>query len=283
MRYRTIEFDKLKQYFGEPYTVDLDSAQGSITIYAPTVGNIIQLGEKEFYQTLNIFTTNTTANRLMLWELPQRIDWNEFSDFNLFCLLYKNISYNASKLLFGEDIHFDNFELYTKTIQQKKEKQNQQENIDTESSEDEYELVETMILYDKENEIEINEEVYQTISQYLKSIFNIYPEELITSDKFLKNLWIQKDKRAAQREKIKEEKGEKETFSVQTLVSACINHPGFKYNLQQLKDVGIAQFYDSVKRLQIYENTTACLKGMFSGMVDGSKISPDSYNYFKDI
>ena len=47
--------------------------------------------------------------------------------------------------------------------------------------------------------------------------------------------------------------------------------------------MNIFEFYDSVKRLQVYENATACLKGLFSGFVDGSKISADQYNFMKEI
>ena len=54
------EFDRLQMYFGEPYVIDLDNAYGSITVYSPTIGDIVRLGEKRFYQTLNIFICTTT-------------------------------------------------------------------------------------------------------------------------------------------------------------------------------------------------------------------------------
>jgi len=62
-----------------------------------------------------------------------------------------------------------------------------------------------------------------------------------------------------------------------------VNHPGFKYKLQELREVGVCEFYDSVQRLQIYESATAVMKGMFSGMVDSSKIKPDQYNWMKQF
>ena len=45
-------------FFGEPYVIDLDNTIGSITVFQPTIGDLIALGEKKFYQTLNIFITN---------------------------------------------------------------------------------------------------------------------------------------------------------------------------------------------------------------------------------
>lgn len=252
-----IEFDKLQMYFGEPYVIDLPNISGSITVYSPTIGDIVRLGEKTFYSTLSIFTTNTTTYRLMLWD--NGLDWNTISDFQLFMMLYRGIDPEASKLMFG-DLDWSKFQMYTKQLSQQEE--------------------EELILYDSENDIEITEEVYWHISQYLRAVFNIIPEEKITTNKTLKEWYISKDRRELE---IEERKEENTQTSIQSLISACVNHPGFKYNLQQLKEVGVAQFYDSVKRLQVYENTTACLKGMFSGFVDGSKIKENEYNFMRDL
>ena len=71
--------------------------------------------------------------------------------------------------------------------------------------------------------------------------------------------------------------------SIQALISSCINHPGFKYSLKDLKHVGVAEFYDSVKRLQVYEQSTALMKGMYSGFVDGSKLKATDYNFMREI
>ena len=62
-----ITFDRLKMYFREPYTIDLEGTDGSITLTQPSIGDIVDLGEKRFYTTLNVFTTNTTAFMLQLW------------------------------------------------------------------------------------------------------------------------------------------------------------------------------------------------------------------------
>ena len=136
------------------------------------------------------------------------------------------------------------------------------------------------VLYDLVNKIEINEEVYFHLSQYLRNVFNIFPEEKITKDKILKKWYIEKDKRE---QKNNENKKEKEDSGLLSLVSGCCNHPGFKYKSNELKELGVYQFYDSVKRLQVYESTTALQKGMFSGFMDSKGIKPDDYNFMKPI
>jgi len=40
---------------------------------------------------------------------------------------------------------------------------------------------------------------------------------------------------------------------------------------------------DSVQRLQIYESSTALMKGMYSGFLDTSKINKEELNFMRDI
>lgn len=250
LRYPPIEFDRLQMYMGFPYVINLESAEGSITISVPTMRTFIELGEKRYLQTINVFTTNTTEYRVPLWDVG--IDWNEISDFELFCMLYKQIDSEISKSIFG-DFDFNDLELYKKD--------------------------EIVVLYDEKKNIEINEEVYQHIAQYLRIIFNINPPEKITKDKFLKEMYIKKDRVDAEIKK----KKQKENTSIQPLISACVNHPGFKYKLKEVLDMGIYEFYDSVARLNIYESTTAVLKGMYSGFVDSKAFKPDDFNFMREL
>lgn len=254
-----IEFDELQLYFGEPYTIDLDNAEGSITIYQPTIGQILAIGEKRFYSTLNIFITNTTQYRLFLWE--NGLDWNEISDFDLFRMLIGSADPVITEMMFPE-INFSNFELYFREYSEEDKRP---------------------VLYDPINQIEINEEVYFHISQYLRAVFATEPDEKITLDNTLKEWYIEKDKAIIKNEQSRKDKGKKDQSSMRPVISACVNHPGFKYKLKELKEVGVCEFYDSVKRLQLYESATAVMKGLYSGMVDGKKIKPDQYNFMKPI
>ena len=255
-RYPAFEFDRLQMYFGQPYVIDLESAKGKVIVLIPTIGDLVEVGEKDFYATLNIFITNTTAYRLMLHEI--NLDWNVVTDFELFCMLYQKIDQNVANLLF-DHIDFSKFELSTKQTIGSDEK--------------------TIVLYDKENDIEINEEVYQHIAQFLRMVFNMQPEEKITDDPMLKEMYLHKDRRQLEIEKTKKQKTDN---SMLPLISACVNHPGFKYKLLELRHVNVCEFYDSVKRLQIYENTTALLRGSYSGMIDSSKIDKEQFNFMRE-
>ena len=43
------------------------------------------------------------------------------------------------------------------------------------------------------------------------------------------------------------------------------------------------EFYDAIQRLQIYESSTALMKGMYSGMISAKNIDSESYNFMRNI
>jgi len=245
------EIDKLKMYFGETYIIECESE--NIQIFQPTIGDILYFGEKDFYAMLNMFVLNPTSYRLQLWKMG--IDWNTISDYELFCMFVKSLPTDSTKLLFG-DLDFTLFNLYSKKIEE-----------DT-----------VVTLYNKEQDVEIDENTYMCIAEYLRLMFNIYPKVEKAKNKATKEAMIWEDEL-----NLAHNKKESNKSMLLPLVSACVNHPGFKYKLEDLKDMGIVQFMDSVQRLQIYESTISLMHGMYSGMIDTKGISHDALNFMRDI
>lgn len=251
-----LKIDKLKLYFGEPYIINTPSKD--ITVYQPTIGDIMELGEEKFYSVVNVFIANSTMYRLQLWDLG--IDWNTVSDFQIFSMLVTNLSVDDTRILFG-DIDFTTFEFYTKkTI-----------------SEDEEEITE-IVLYSPVFDIEINEQVHAQMSLYIKTMMNIFPKVEKAKGKTTKQ-WIIDE----EREKQKQNKDKEYSSSLLPLISGCLNHAGFKYKKAELKEVGIIEFMDSVQRLQVYESTTALLRGAYSGFMDTSKVNKEEFNFMREI
>ena len=44
-----VEVDLLKLYFGDPYEIDLENAPGKVTVYSPTIGDMVRIGERKFW------------------------------------------------------------------------------------------------------------------------------------------------------------------------------------------------------------------------------------------
>ena len=246
------KFDPLKMYFREDYFVK------GIRIVQPTINDILNMGESKFYSDLSPFLYNSTSIRVMLWDLPQRIDWCNVKDIEVFGILKNmtNTDNSAIRLLFP-DYRIEHMQLMQLNEKNSNECQ--------------------LFLYDEENDFVLNESEYMEIAEYIRTLLNIHPKIEKAKGKTTKQWMIDEDRmNMAQRD-------EKNTSTLLPLISACINHPGFKYKLQELREVGIYEFMDSVQRLQIYESSRALLNGSYSGMCDLSRVDNNQFNFMRDI
>lgn len=258
------EISLLQLYFGDPYQVS-----DKILIYQPTIGGILEydkkFGESEFWSMLNVFIGNTTSYRLLLWDMG--IDWNEISDFQLFSLLIKTLKVENTEILFG-DLDLSSFDAYMKQIPNEDEFDNKEES----------EPKQEMILWNPELDIEINEDIYKNIALYIRTMFNIFPKVEKAKGKTTKKWIIEED-----RMNLANAKKEDTTSTFLPLIESCCCHAGFKYKKNELREVGIYEFMRSVQRLQVYESTTALLKGMYSGFIDTKGIDKEEFDFMRDI
>ena len=246
------KFDPLKMYFREDYFVK------GIRIVQPTIGNILNMGESKFYYDLSPFLYNSTSIRVMLWDLQQRIDWCKVKDIEVFSMLKSmtDTDNSAIRLLFP-DYRIEHMQLM----------QFQEKDSDKP----------LLCLYDSENDFILKESEYMEIAEYIRTLLNIHPKVEKAKGKTAKKWMIDEDRiNMAQKE-------DKNNSILLPLVSACINHPGFKYKLQELREVGIYEFMDSVQRLQIYESTRALIGGSYSGFADMSKVPKEQFNFMREL
>jgi hypothetical protein len=243
-------FNKLKMYFGEDYEVI-----PGVTISMPTLADIIEIGEEDFYRSLSPFLYNSTSIRLLLWE--NQIDWCKVKDIEVFAMLISTVEKEALNILF-KNISFDDFKL----LQFK-------ENQEAETPQ--------LVLYSESQNILWSEDNFMTIAEYIREIMNVHPKVEKAKGKTAKSWMIQEEKMHLIHKK------DKETSTLLPLISTCVNHPGFKYKTSELKEIGIYQFMDSVQRLQIYESSRALLSGSYSGFCDTSKIPKENFNFFREV
>ena len=241
-------FDPMRMLLCKDY-----QTQNGIIIRQPRIGEIVDIGEEKFYRNLNVWVTNTTSYRVALWHMD--VDWNKFTDFELFCSIYKATEPDVMSIILP-DIDLTSYEGKLRVL-----------------GEEQYEPV----LYSESEDQVIDYMTYLEISQYLRTMFNIFPKDEFGKGRATKEMMIWEDELNASKNE-----GSKFRSSLFPLVSACINHPGFKHSLQDLPEVGMFEFMDSVNRLQVYENTRALLAGSMSGFCDTSKIDKDNFNFMRD-
>lgn len=245
-------FDKLAMYFDKDYYVK------DIRIKMPTIGDILKFGESRFYNTFSPFFTNSTSIRVQLWDMEPRVDWTKVKDIQVFNMLHLNLLDEEVVHSVFPDITFSDFQLMG--LKDDPEK---------------------LVLYSSSQQIILTEPEYMEIATYIRTVLNRFPKVEKAKGKTTKQWMIQED-RMKMLNSSKENDEENSSYLL-SLVSSCLNHPGFKYKLEDLENMGIYRFMDSVKRIQKYEHSTAVLKGMYSGFVDGSKINPEQYNFMGDV
>ena len=251
------KYDILRMYYGEDYVVC-----DGIIIHQPTIQEIIDYGEPEFWNTAYMLTANPTSMRLALWE--QGLDWNQVNDFNLFINLVSSLPQTSTSIFFG-DLDFTKFQVI------------QKEEVEEEKSP-------YVMIYMPNPTIQIDEDLYYRIVDYLRVMLDIHPKKQKAKNTATKELIIQEE-RQKQNLAMRNSKKEKVKKSVLfPLISACLNHPGFKYKKDELRNVCIVEFMDSVKRLHVYEEVTSLMTGMYMGMVDlkGRNLNKD-LNWARDL
>lgn len=245
-------FDKLKMYFGEDYTIN------GITISIPTIGDILDIGEKRFFKSLSPFLSNSTSIRVLLYDVFKK-DWNKTKDIEVFFILSNIVKDQEPLKLLFKNINFDDFMIV-------EAKKNLQDSSTTTS------------LYSRSQDILIYEDEYMEIAEYIRAMLNIHPKVEKAKGKTTKQWILQEDRMKAEQNQDKENDS-----TLLPLISACINHPGFKYKLEELKQVNICQFMDSVQRIQKYEQGTAALHGIYGGMVSAKDVPQELINFMGEL
>ena len=243
-------FNNLQLYFCKDYTVKHKDSNG-ITIRQPRISDFVTYGEKTVYESVMPFISNPTSLRVQLWEI--NIDWNKITDYQLFSLLITNCNNEFTEHIFG-DVDFSKFKMKPQGD------------------------INNFILHNEEQNIIIDENIYTCMAKYIQAMFCITLKTEHVKGRFNKEDTIREEKF-----ELAHGKNKNAGANLSTMISFCVNHPGFKYKLEELENIGIYAFMDSVNRLQIYESTSALMSGMYSGFCDTSKIDKEQFNFMRNI
>lgn len=247
-------FDKLKMYFGEDCTIN------GITISIPKIGAILKIGESKFYHSLSPFLSNPTSIRVMLYDAFNHKDWTKTKDIETFFILLQLVQDKEPLKLIFKDLDFNDI----KIVKLKRDVNGEEQDC--------FALVgpqQNLFLWDDE---------YLEIAEYIREMMHVHPKVEKIKGKSGKLWAIQEDKMNA----VQEKKDENSSILL-PLVSACINHPGFKYKLEELKDVNIYQFMDSTNRIQKYEQGIAAIHGIYGGMINSKNIPKELINFMGEL
>lgn len=241
------DFDELKMYFAEDYRIN-----DKIIIHQPTIGEIVEFGERRYFNTVYTLCSIPSDMKSYLQDVCQ-IDYMELEDFEYFMLISRGFTKDDTSLLLG-DIDLGAF----------------LPRIDPSNGEP--------ILYDPVNDVTIDKLIYLRIVGYLRKLHNIKPKVERAANKTTREILLRLD-----RERIEKQKNIPYKSFLKEYISAMMRYPGFKYKKNELKECGYYEFMDTVQGSQIYVASTALLKGAYGGMIDTSKINKNEFNWMRGV
>lgn len=239
-----LEFDELKMFFGYDYKVN-----DYITVHTPSIGEIIEFGEKEYFSTVYTLTAIPSDMKSQLFDME--IDYETLEDYHLFYMLTRAINKEQTSILLG-DLDLSKFEMC----------------LNNETKEE--------VMYNPETDAILDELAYQKLVGYIRKLHGIKPKIEHAKNKTTKKILIQLD-----RDRIAQAKNKPYTSQLRPLISAMMRYPGFKYKSNELKECSIYEFMDTVYGAQIYISSTALIQGSYSGMIDTSKINKKEFNWMR--
>lgn len=226
----TLSNDELKIYRGEDFVVSKH-----IVIHQPTLSEICDYGERDYYSMVYQLTATPQSMKWQLWDMG--IDYTKITPFELFYgLLYRLYPQEKTSILFGS-LDFTKFQVFRRTDDN------------------------SVFLHQPvQEDILIDEFTYNIIMDYLRKVHNIAKDEKIPANEATKMILIEDDREEYHRSQNKEYHSQ-----LKNMISAMINCEGFKYNHSQVWDMKINAFIDSVRRISKIKNADLLLQSGYSG------------------
>lgn len=241
-----IEVDELALYFGEPFIVNQ-----YITVFQPTIGQIVKYGERPYYSMVNTITAIPSDMKAALWDSPGNLDWTKIEDFQLFTQMCSSLPQEKTGILLG-DLNLADMKLF----------ENPQNG--------------EPILVDQNTGCVIDELAYMRMTSYICKMHNITKKVEKAANEFTKKFMIDED-----RQKNEYQKKQPYKSHLLPLISAVKARQG--YSKEYVRNMGLVEFYTEVERLQIIVQTDALIQGSYSGMIDTNKIPSKNFDWFRTI
>lgn len=217
-----------------------------IVIRIPTVREVLQ-DEDNYYGLVYSLTSMPIDRMVQLDDLG--IDFTQISDYDLFLLFFSAIRTQDTHLIFG-DLDLSKFALA--------------ESDDGGS----------FVLVDTENDIVIDRRVQLQIAATLRRIHHLEKNRRRPGNKEAQDFMLQ-----VEREKMKRQK-KRSTFSnLESLIVALVNTEQFCYRYDDVLDLTIYQFNESVRQIVHKVEYDNRMRGVYAGTISAKDLSQDDLNW----
>ena len=216
-----------------------------IHIVIPTVGEIID-HESDYYTAVSILTAMPIDFMVQLDDIG--VDFTEINEYDLFLILFEALRILDTSMVFG-DLDLKKFE-YGKHIESG-----------------------MRVVYDEENDIVIDRVIHTKIANALREIHHLEKNTKKPGNSDARDYMLERARKKMKRKK-KQEKSQ-----LEQLIVAMVNTEQFKYNFEDVRDMTIYQFNESVKQIQHKVDYDNRMFGIYSGSIDPKNMSQDDLNW----
>lgn len=273
------DIDELKIYRGSDIPIT-----DKIIVTQPTIDQIIEFGEKRYFQTVHCLTGVGADFKWQLWDYFNK-DYTTIDDFELFKLMiWRSLS---SKKHIHKELT-ENREKYAEQLKSISEEDLAEmlvnplslilKDIDLADFE-EYESDKSpeSFLYDKEHDITIDRFVYARIVDAVRKIHGFKRNNEIPANEITKMDLIDDARDEAMAAAQKPYKS-----VLQPLISALVVKTG-QLGSNSIWNTKIYMFFDSIKRINKIQDATLLLQGAYSGFASLKGVDKTRLDWAGDI
>ena len=273
------DIDELKIYRGSDIHIT-----DKIVVIQPTLDQIIEFGEKRYFQTVHCLTGVGADFKWQLWDY-YGIDYTTIDDFELFKkVIWRSLS--SKKHIYKELT--ENQEQYAKQLKNISKEELADmlvnplslilKNIDLADFEEyESDKYPETVLYDKERDITIDRFVYMRIVDAVRKIHGFKRNNQLPANDITKMFLIDDAREEAMAAANKEYKS-----MLQPLISALVCKTGQLGN-DSIWNTKIYMFFDAIKRMNKIQDATLLLQGAYSGFASLKGVSKDRLDWMSEI
>ena len=255
------DIDELKIYRGSDIPIT-----DKITVIQPTLDQIIEFGEKKYFQTVHCLTGVGADFKWQLWDYFG-IDYTTIEDFELFKKMIWGILSSKKHIHKELTENRDKYEEQLKNISEEELAEMLVnplslilKDIDLADFEEyQSDKYPETILYDKEHDITIDRFIYTKIVNAVRKIHGFKRNNQIPANEITKMDLIDDARDEAMMAAQKEYKS-----VLQPLISALVAKTG-QMGSDNIWNTKIYMFFDAIKRINKIQDATLLLQGAYSG------------------
>ncbi len=234
----------------------------NIVVHIPTVGEIRneQNDENEYYRIFSVFIKTPCDAMVELDDIG--IDYTQISEYELFLMIISSYLENYKN---AEDKYWDTVFPYLKKSELTMLNDNGK-----------------IVIVNKKNEIVIDENVYNLLSDFFRTILNVeknmeyYKVPEIETRRYIIDRQRLKQKREIERQKRNKDK--RSPSVLDGVILFLVNNCNFKYDFESIKKITIYDLWACYKQISANKEIDGIMTGYWMGNVDLKKVDSSKLN-----